>query len=162
VAPSIRAFRQVSPSLRAFQEVAPSIRAFRQVSPSLRAFQEVAPSLLALRGSLPSIRVLKDITGLDVQLVAAMAQVTASGSLPDTQFGTILSRSRERLLFANFVYCLVLSLVLLAYIRVMGEGKTDSEIFQLFTFAMGLGAHQIAKLARDAAFRYYDYTYPPQ
>jgi hypothetical protein len=111
--------------------------------------------------SLAASGVLQDFIEMQAQL-AAIARTAPSDSLSDTEFGTTLSRDSERLLFGNFVYCLVLSLVLLAYIRVTGESETDSQIFSLFVFATGLGAHQIAKLAREAAFRAYDFLYPPE
>ena len=116
---------------------------------------------VSLMQSLAASGMLRDFIEMQARL-AAIARTAPSDSLSDTEFGTTLSRESERLLFGNFVYCLVLSLVLLAYIRVTGESETDSQIFSLFVFATGLGAHQIAKLARDAAFRAYDFLYPPE
>ena len=116
---------------------------------------------VSLIQSLEASGVLQDFIEMQARL-AAIARTAPPDSLSDTEFGTTLSRDSERLLFGNFVYCLVLSLVLLAYIRVTGESETDSQIFSLFIFATGLGGHQIAKLAREAAFRAYDFLYPPE
>ncbi len=112
-----------------------------------------------LNAKLAANGVLQDLIEMQTRL-AAIARTVPSDSLPDTEFGTTLSRNSERLLFGNYVYCLVLSLVLLAYIRVIGESETDSQIFSIFIFATGLGAHQFAKLAREAAFRTYDFLFP--
>jgi hypothetical protein len=104
-------------------------------------------------------RVFRDIAGILNQL-ETFAQVTQSDSLSHSTSRDLISRNRERLLFANFVYCLVLSLVLLAYFKITAEGEIDSQAFSLFTFATGLGAHQIAEKARKIAFHLYDSWYP--
>jgi len=116
---------------------------------------------LSLMQSLTTSGVLREVIEEQARL-AAIARITPSDSISNTEFGTTLSRDSERLLFGNFVYCFVLSLVLLAYIRITGENETDSQIISLLTFATGLGARQIAKRAREAAFRAYDFMYPPE
>ncbi len=45
-------------------------------------------------------------------------------------------------MFARYVYCLTLSLVLLAYFRIMAEGEVGSEILSLLTLMAGVGGHQ--------------------
>ena len=116
---------------------------------------------VSLMQSLAASGVLRDFIEMQARL-AAITRTAPSDPPSDTEFGTTLSRDSERLFFGNFMYCLVLGLVLLAYIKVIGESEIDSQIFLLLVFATGLGAHQIAKLAREAAFRTYDFLYPPE
>ena len=63
-------------------------------------------------------------------------------------------------MFARYVYCLTLSLVLLAYFRIMAEGEVGSEILSLLTLMAGVGGHQIARYAYNTAFRVFDYFRP--
>jgi hypothetical protein len=78
-----------------------------------------------------------------------------------SEFTTKGWNSRDRLLLGNFTYCIVLSIMLLAFLSIMGESEIDREMFSTLTFITGIGAHQIARLTRTAAFRAYDSMYTP-
>jgi hypothetical protein len=112
-------------------------------------------------GALAAGGTLRDIIEMQAQL-AAVARAAQSASAADTELGTTLSRSSQRFLFGNFVYCLVFSLEMLAYIKFSGESQIDSQIVSLLIFATGYGAHQMAKGAREVALRVFDSLYPPE
>jgi hypothetical protein len=117
-------------------------------------------SILPIAGmpSLACSEILRD-TAMQKYL-EAIAQLAQFDSLSRSNSRDLAIRNRERLLFANFIYCVVLSLVLLAYLKITEEGEVDSEILSFFIFVFGVGGHQIARKARKIALHAFDTWYP--
>ncbi|SRR5258705_4817123 len=80
----------------------------------------------------------------------------------DVEPRTALSSEQQRMIFARYICCLTLSLVLLAYLKILSEGEIGSEVVSLLAVMSGLGGHQVAKFAYNTAFRLFDYLRPPE
>jgi hypothetical protein len=180
--------RQVFEDVQRAQGLFKNLQLPRNITPNIQMAQGVFQDLQraqALFGDLQQAQGLfKDIQRAqnlfkDMQLIfpsvqlakSFLAQVNdwpefatvfeTSETLPDTIPGTSLSRAQKRFLFGYFVYSIVLSLCMLAVLRLMEGGEIDAEALTLLTATTGWGGLSIAKAARDVAFRIFDSIYPP-
>jgi hypothetical protein len=114
-----------------------------------RAMQDLAAQLSAFSTAFPrdELNHLNHLVG------------SSPSSIPETAI--VLTRDQKRLLFAYYVYCVVLSLILVTVLKVMSRSENDNEILGLTSILTGLSGHKLATVARDAAWQVFDRMSPP-
>ena len=111
----------------------------------------IAAQLAPLAGTIA------DAAALAAEVAARLSEFDA---LYDEKTGITLTRDQKRTLFANFVYSVVMSLILVAVLNLIDKNESDATVFAVVTTMTGWSVHSIAKVARNAAFRVFDHMNP--